>query len=62
LALRAYYRCPSIRRRFKYRLLGRGLWSFYKTHEKRLMVQAERALTAREKGHLDKLADRRGDK
>lgn len=38
------------------------LWSFYKTHEEKLMVRTERALTAREKGHLDKLADRRGNK
>jgi hypothetical protein len=38
------------------------LWSFYKTHEVRLTVQAEPALSTREKGHLDKLADRRGNK
>jgi membrane protein DedA with SNARE-associated domain len=35
------------------------LWSFYKTHEGRLLVEAERALATNENGHLGKLADRR---
>lgn len=35
------------------------LWSFYKTHEERLLVEAERALATRQNGHLDKLADGR---
>ncbi len=35
------------------------LWSFYKTHEERLLLDAERALATRQNGHLDKLADGR---
>ena len=35
------------------------LWSFYKTHEERLLLEAERALAPRQNGPFGKLTDRR---
>ena len=35
------------------------LWSFYKTHEEKLLVEAEQARATRENGHLENPGDRR---